>query len=135
MASRVPLTNGHADDHGTYAKDVDGTNRVRGTHDPQDFGLSNGLNGVTPSGASAESGQLKKASIENCRRMRVVVIGAGFSGIYLGIRIPERLHNVDLTIYDKNDGVGGTWWENRYPGTISSGSPSRQTLKNGNGLY
>ena len=48
--------------------------------------------------------------------MRVIVIGAGFSGIYLGIRIPEWLRNIDLTIYEKNDGAGGTWYENRYPG-------------------
>ena len=54
--------------------------------------------------------------IENLRPLRVVVIGAGFSGIYMGIRIPEWLRNVDLTIYEKNPAVGGTWYENRYPG-------------------
>lgn len=54
--------------------------------------------------------------IENFRPMRVIVIGAGFSGIYCGVRIPERLRNVELTIYEKNAGVGGTWYENRYPG-------------------
>ncbi|KAG2413129.1 hypothetical protein HFD88_010688 [Aspergillus terreus] len=59
---------------------------------------------------------LKDATVENFRRVRVVVIGAGFSGIYAGIRCSEWLRNVDLTIYDKNDGIGGTWWENRYPG-------------------
>ena len=46
--------------------------------------------------------------------MRVIVIGAGFSGIYCGVRIPQRLRHVDLCIYDKNAGVGGTWFENRY---------------------
>lgn len=59
---------------------------------------------------------LEDHPVENFRPLRVVVIGAGFSGIYLGIRIPQLLRNVDLTIYDKNMGVGGTWWENRYPG-------------------
>jgi hypothetical protein len=54
--------------------------------------------------------------IENFRPMSVIVIGAGFSGIYCGVRIPERLRNVKLTIYEKNAGVGGTWYENRYPG-------------------
>lgn len=49
--------------------------------------------------------------------MKVRVIGAGYSGIYLGIRIPQKLRNIDLRIYDKNEGVGGTWWVNRYPGT------------------
>ena len=51
--------------------------------------------------------------IENLRPLKVRVIGAGFSGIYLGIRIPQKLRNVDLQIYDKNEGIGGTWYENR----------------------
>ena len=60
--------------------------------------------------------QLKDSPVENFRGMKVIVIGAGFSGIYCGIRIPQRLKNIDLTIYEKNAGVGGTWWENTYPG-------------------
>jgi ribulose 1,5-bisphosphate synthetase/thiazole synthase len=59
---------------------------------------------------------IKKAAIENLRPVSVIVIGAGFSGIYCGVRIPERLRNVNLKIYEKNAGVGGTWYENRYPG-------------------
>jgi hypothetical protein len=59
---------------------------------------------------------LHNTPIENQRPQKVIVIGAGYSGIYHGIRIPERLRNVELTIYDKNAGVGGTWFENRYPG-------------------
>ncbi|KAI1865023.1 uncharacterized protein JN550_008569 [Neoarthrinium moseri] len=50
---------------------------------------------------------LKDEPIENQRRLKVRVIGAGYSGIYLGIRIPQRLRNVDLAIYEKNEGVGG----------------------------
>lgn len=58
----------------------------------------------------------KEEAIENQRPLKVRVIGAGFSGVYLGIRIPQRLRNIDLKIYEKNNGLGGTWWENRYPG-------------------
>lgn len=58
----------------------------------------------------------KEEPIENQRPLKVRVIGAGLSGVYLGIRIPQRLRNIDLKIYEKNDGLGGTWWENRYPG-------------------
>ena len=58
-------------------------------------------------------------AVENLRPLKVRVIGAGYSGIYLGIRIPQRLRNVDLQIYEKNEGIGGTWWENRYPGSAS----------------
>jgi cation diffusion facilitator CzcD-associated flavoprotein CzcO len=63
---------------------------------------------------------LKDEPIENLRPLKVRVVGAGYSGIYLGIRIPQRLRNVDLQIYEKNEGVGGAWWENRYPGTLPS---------------
>ncbi len=63
---------------------------------------------------------IKDEPVENQRPLKVRVIGAGYSGIYLGIRIPQRLRNVDLQIYEKNEGVGGTWWENRYPGANSA---------------
>ncbi|POR38890.1 Uncharacterized protein TPAR_00894 [Tolypocladium paradoxum] len=58
----------------------------------------------------------KDVPIENHRPLKVRVIGAGYSGVYMGIRIPQRLRNIDLKIYEKNEGIGGTWWENRYPG-------------------
>ncbi|HEX7096757.1 MAG TPA: NAD(P)/FAD-dependent oxidoreductase [Acidimicrobiales bacterium] len=44
----------------------------------------------------------------------VVVIGCGESGILAGIRLSQA--GIPFTIVDKNDGPGGTWWENRYPG-------------------
>ncbi|KAH9219529.1 flavin-binding monooxygenase [Leptodontidium sp. 2 PMI_412] len=59
---------------------------------------------------------LKDAPVENLHPLKVRVVGAGYSGIYLGIRIPQRLRNIDLKIYEKNEGIGGTWWENRYLG-------------------
>ena len=53
--------------------------------------------------------------IDTPRPLKVIVIGTGFSGIAAGIRFLQRVSNVQLTIYDKNDGIGGTWWSNRYP--------------------
>ena len=50
------------------------------------------------------------------RPMKVVVIGAGISGILAAIRFTQRIPNLDLVVYDKNPEVGGTWYENRYPG-------------------
>ena len=44
----------------------------------------------------------------------VLIVGAGVSGLCLAQRL-DRL-GVPFTIVDKNDEVGGTWWENRYPG-------------------
>ena len=87
--------------------DITATSNGLQTNDP-----SNGYNSnVRPSLMP-----IAEHPIENFRRMRVVCIGAGFSGIYIGIRVPELLRNVELQIYEKNDAVGGTWEENRYPG-------------------
>jgi 4-hydroxyacetophenone monooxygenase len=44
----------------------------------------------------------------------VVVIGCGMAGILAGIRLTQA--GLPFTIVEKNDGPGGTWWENRYPG-------------------
>jgi len=44
----------------------------------------------------------------------VVVIGCGESGLLAGIRLQEA--GIPFTIVEKNAGVGGTWWENSYPG-------------------
>ena len=44
----------------------------------------------------------------------VVVIGCGQSGLLAGIRLGEA--GIPYTIVEKNAGVGGTWWENSYPG-------------------
>jgi 4-hydroxyacetophenone monooxygenase len=48
------------------------------------------------------------------RDFRVVVIGAGMSGLLAGHRLAQA--GVDFVIVDKNDDVGGTWYENVYPG-------------------
>ncbi|KAJ5321431.1 hypothetical protein N7476_004433 [Penicillium atrosanguineum] len=55
-------------------------------------------------------------SVDEARPLRVVVIGAGISGILACIRFVQRIPNIDLCIYDKNADIGGTWFENRYPG-------------------
>jgi cation diffusion facilitator CzcD-associated flavoprotein CzcO len=44
----------------------------------------------------------------------VIVLGAGVSGIYQIKRLIDL--GVHATVLDANGGVGGTWWNNRYPG-------------------
>ena len=44
----------------------------------------------------------------------VVVIGCGQSGLLAGIRLKQA--GIPFTIVEKNEGTGGTWWENTYPG-------------------
>lgn len=47
-------------------------------------------------------------------KMNVVIIGAGLSGILSAIRLKQA--GVAFTIVEKNADVGGTWFENAYPG-------------------
>lgn len=48
------------------------------------------------------------------KRFHVVVIGAGMSGLLTAIRLEHA--GIPYTVIEKNDGVGGTWLENTYPG-------------------
>lgn len=47
--------------------------------------------------------------------LRVAIIGAGFSGMAAAIAL-QRKGITDYVILEQADGVGGTWWHNRYPG-------------------
>lgn len=44
----------------------------------------------------------------------VVIVGAGFAGLYMLHRL--RGLGLSAVVLDRADGVGGTWWWNRYPG-------------------
>ena len=44
-----------------------------------------------------------------------VIVGAGFSGLYMLYRLRDVL-GLSARVYEAGDGVGGTWYWNRYPG-------------------
>ncbi|MEI7785050.1 MAG: NAD(P)/FAD-dependent oxidoreductase [Betaproteobacteria bacterium] len=46
--------------------------------------------------------------------LSAVVIGAGASGICAAVRLAEA--GIAYTVFEKNPQLGGTWYENRYPG-------------------
>jgi len=45
----------------------------------------------------------------------ILIIGAGFSGLGMGIKLREAGMQSFL-ILEKSSEIGGTWWDNRYPG-------------------
>ncbi|NBS31120.1 MAG: FAD-dependent oxidoreductase, partial [Actinobacteria bacterium] len=47
-------------------------------------------------------------------RPRIAIIGAGASGLCLAYQLNNA--GLDWHLYEKNEDVGGTWHENRYPG-------------------
>jgi 4-hydroxyacetophenone monooxygenase len=66
------------------------------------------LSGHDERGAAAASDPADRA------RFPVVVIGCGMSGLLAAIRLHQA--GIPYTVIEKNAGVGGTWWENTYPG-------------------
>ena len=49
------------------------------------------------------------------RQLDAVVIGAGFAGLCSLYKFRDVL-GMDVQVYETGDGVGGTWYWNRYPG-------------------
>lgn len=48
-------------------------------------------------------------------KIRVAIIGAGAGGIAMGAGL-RRLGIGDFTIFEQSQGMGGTWFDNHYPG-------------------
>jgi 4-hydroxyacetophenone monooxygenase len=62
------------------------------------------------------SGTQSAADIPESRKraFHVLIVGAGMSGILAAIHLGQA--GIPFTIVDKNADVGGTWFENAYPG-------------------
>lgn len=50
------------------------------------------------------------------RKLRVVLLGSGLSGINFFKFAEDKATNLEIRCYEKNEDIGGTWLENRYPG-------------------
>jgi cation diffusion facilitator CzcD-associated flavoprotein CzcO len=62
--------------------------------------------------------EVRDEYIYKIRKVRVVCIGAGLTGIAAVHKLQNEHADleIDFQIYEKNHDVGGTWLENRYPG-------------------
>lgn len=60
--------------------------------------------------------RVAERTIDSRRPLRVVIVGAGISGLVSTIKLLQTNPGLDIVIYDKNQSYGGTWFENRYPG-------------------
>ncbi len=66
-----------------------------------------------PGGARA--GEVRAAVGAGASTPRIAILGAGAAGLCMALQLRER--GIDsFTIYEKSDGVGGTWRDNTYPG-------------------
>ncbi|MGC1484547.1 MAG: NAD(P)/FAD-dependent oxidoreductase [Candidatus Acidiferrum sp.] len=58
---------------------------------------------------SRQSGEAAETTVD------VLIVGGGFSGLCMAIKLREAGINSFLLI-EKSDDIGGTWYDNRYPG-------------------
>ncbi len=87
--------------------------------------FSNGDHGVNANGSNRTTSSndfkipLNNQYAYTPRKLRVVTIGAGFSGLLIAHkfqhRYPEMQEYVDHTIYEGHSELGGTWLVNTYP--------------------
>lgn len=59
---------------------------------------------------------LKEEPIGTRRPIRVVCMGAGYSGLMMAIMFSQQMQgkNAELVVYERNEDLGGTWLLNRY---------------------
>jgi cation diffusion facilitator CzcD-associated flavoprotein CzcO len=80
--------------------------------------------GAFASSASSNAAQLsakapysvQEKPLGTVKHVKIIGIGAGASGINMIRTFRKHLGDYELVIYEKNERVGGTWFENRYPG-------------------
>ncbi|AXQ31147.1 NAD(P)/FAD-dependent oxidoreductase [Solimonas sp. K1W22B-7] len=78
----------------------------------------NDLSAVRRSSRTSQSGAAtagKHASAAAPSHLPIAIIGAGFGGIGLAIKLREAGIG-DFTILERADALGGTWYHNSYPG-------------------
>lgn len=69
-----------------------------------------------PHGSKASPYEVLEEPLGTTQHVRIVGIGAGMSGINMIRTMRLHLTDYEHVVYEKNPEIGGTWFENRYPG-------------------
>ena len=64
--------------------------------------------------SARSEGVVGVADRQASREFDVVIVGAGFAGLFMLHRV--RRHGLTACVFEAGSGVGGTWFWNRYPG-------------------
>ena len=72
------------------------------------------LEELADGGQDLRAPEWHKDALDASRAFRVVIIGAGMSGLVAAHRLQQA--GIDTVVLEKNRDVGGTWFENHYPG-------------------
>ena len=70
----------------------------------------------TPSSWTKQAYSVLETPSRAPRRLKVITIGAGASALNFAHEVSTSDLDIDLVCYEKNPEIGGTWFENKYPG-------------------
>ncbi|KAG4431237.1 hypothetical protein IFR05_013278 [Cadophora sp. M221] len=124
MAPSLEHATSHQVEFPVLAKEiVSGLGEVISPPEPSVQEVKSGQNGYSVSEEARDFVQrpirtfeLEDHPVDTPSKIRVAVIGAGLAGITAGVLLPVKVPGIELQIFDKNADVGGTWYENIYPG-------------------
>jgi cyclohexanone monooxygenase len=71
--------------------------------------------------SSTQQDQRQAGAEERVTDFDAVIIGAGFSGLYMLHKLRNEM-GLTARVLEAGDGIGGTWYWNRYPGARSDSS-------------
>lgn len=74
---------------------------------------------ISPAPAEKTTYQVKEDPMRKPRKIKVIAIGAGASALCFGHEVNNSDLDIEFVAYDKNPVIGGTWYENRYPGYVA----------------
>lgn len=77
-------------------------------------GLQNGTPTLHNESGSKENYTILEQPNRRGRKIRVITIGAGASALNFAHDVDTSPLDIDLTIYEKNPEIGGTWYENKW---------------------
>lgn len=66
-----------------------------------------------PTGDRSDDYEVPQRPIHAERQLRFICVGAGASGLLFAYKLQRSFTNFELTIYEKNEDIAGTWFENR----------------------
>jgi len=94
------------------AKEMEETSIIPG----KDLTTETHVETVTKEEASNAPFELLQQWHSQPRKMRIIHVGAGATGLCAAFKMERQLTDYELVCYDRNSEVGGTWLVNRYPG-------------------
>ena len=71
--------------------------------------------------SSTQQGRRQADVEERVNELDAVIVGAGLAGLYALYKLRDKM-GLSARIFEAGDGVGGTWYWNRYPGARSDSS-------------